>query len=426
MRVGYVEILVWQGEKAKTFTFEGHDFKFKVSHVLGRMPEGNATISICNVSQETANELVTVCNIREALARRKTIKLYAGYRDPNNENYKGDLIATMDIINATITTPPPDMWLQITAVYASWLNDVKIAMDFMDVTEETYQKGEDVDVMSRSIWGSYNYGTKSSPIKYAGKLRITQIMYDISQKLNELQKRLLNRPPGLQFDCDYSALKVFDDGPNDTPGTARRLCFSCTLREIPTKLAEAFKVIVVWEERQDNRIYLTAYPDPKYTYAHKIRKEMYKRLATHDKVKFLDVDHGLIGIPKLKDSINLQCRCYLDSKIKPGDYVSVVSQLMPAIYEAGFPIKIKPPTYAKKQMIPERKAFQIMKITYTGHMRGNEWFCDIEARCPYWAASLIEDEPKPQVIALTDDIGGKLKREGWTFDPKTGVMEKNK
>ena len=38
-RVGYVEIYIWTGRTAKIYKFEGHDIKFKVTHVLGRMPE---------------------------------------------------------------------------------------------------------------------------------------------------------------------------------------------------------------------------------------------------------------------------------------------------------------------------------------------------------------------------------------------------
>ena len=443
-RVGYVEIYIWTGRTAKIYKFEGHDIKFKVTHVLGRLPEGNASISICNLTQDTANEIITICSIAEALRKRKTIKLYAGYADPENANYKGELIATMDIINATISTPPPDIWLEITAVYAAWLNNLSVSFDFINLSgRKKFKKigsGEKA-VMTQSVTGM---GVMYVPDKneeiieehpyVALNLEIVEVTRSICKKLTELHKAAFG-DGSMEFVSDCSNLEPNDIGKCETPGKTFHLAYKGTMADIPTKISEAYKVVCVWEERGDGKMYLVAYPDPEHPM--KTSSDAWrKRVRQNRKIKFLDVDLGLIGIPKLKDSINLQCRCYLDGKLQCGDYVSIRSEMVPAIYEAGEPIIPNSEEVARKWDALDvavgditkgldRKwgvrAFQIMKITYSGHLRGNHWCCDIEARRPYLVENR-KDEIAPLDIELTEDVGGKLNKDGWDLDKKTGRL----
>ena len=426
-RVGYVEIYIWQGKgKPKIYNFEGHDFRFRVSHILGRMPEGNATISICNVKQDTANDIITLCCIPDALATRKTIKIYAGYEDPENKNYKGDLLAIMDIVNATISSPPPDIWLEITAVYAAWLNDIAFTIDILKpIGDTTYNRKVELKgiewisplVIGKLLKDHFGGGVLRGPTN-AENLQIVEVTDTICKKLTELYKKTFPDSP-IEFIADCSYLEPNDVGNVETPGKTYNFHFEGTLAQIPTKIAESFKVVADWEERNDGKIYLSCFPDPEYPMKHVTGKAWRDRVKKGRKIKFLDVEHGLIGIPKLKDAINLQCRCFLDGSLQCGDYVSVRSEMIPAIYEVGEDIRPSNSSLgyvwgkgSRRIDSATVKGFQIMKITFSGHFRGNSWFCDIEARTPY-KVEKREDTLQVQKISLTEDISSKMKKEGW-------------
>lgn len=425
-RVGHVEITLFKGSQSKTYNFEGLDFKFNVSQILGRVPEGNMTVSICNLSQDTANEIITLCNVQQALKERKTLKLYAGYADPNNDKYKGELIAVMDIINATITTPPPDVWLQITGVYAAWLNDRTFAIDIMDLTEIKEKKGI-VKTVGMTTWGHSQVAEYDKKTRKAKYLKISQVLKEICKGLNELSEYRQSK-----FKYTYDLTRVAphwkmrekdpESGETKEVGKTRRFAFVGTLAEIPTKVAEYFKVLCMWEYRDNDTLCLMVYPDPKYIA--RLTEEEKKLKVNGRLVKFLDIEHGLIGIPKLKDSIKLECRCFLDGRIQAGDYVSVRSQMVPVIYEFGQPIKTGDSRVANSwddRGNETVKVYQIMKIKYSGHLRGNQWYCDIEARRPELVEQRIE-EVKPQVLWLTEDMAKYSK--GWKYNEETGDMIK--
>ena len=415
-RVGHVEVVIFQETGYETYDFDGLDFKFSVSQILGRVPEGNMSVSICGLSLDTANKIVTLCNVREALRKRKLLKLYAGYADPENKDYKGELIAAMDIINATISTPPPDIWLQITAVYAGWQNDCKFVIDIMDPGKKTrvQRPNGKQDILPTELLYVY----------------VDDVMNQACTALNKFQEK---KGGDVKYAWDVEPLnKVFGYSVSyhvATPGKTRHFTFNGTLAEMPTKISETYRIFCVWETRDDNTMYLVAYPDPKYVL--NLSNEQKAQFLQGSKIKFLDVDHGLIGIPKLKDSIKLECRCFLDGKIQAGDYVSVRSQLMPAIYESGEYVKPNNQSLAyawggwTNKGEEERgdwgkvKAYQIMKIKYSGHLRGNEWYCDIEARRP---SMTLTETPGDEIYAirLTEDWSKKL--EGWKVDEVTGAM----
>lgn len=434
-RVGHVEITIFKGTGSKTFNFDGLDFKFSISTILGRVPEGNMSVSICGLSQDTANHIVTLCNIMQALSERKTLKLYAGYADPENEKYKGELLATMDIVNATITTPPPDIWLQITAVYAAWLNDKPFAIDIMDISEE--KKTESISVVGSSTTGYTQSSTSTRTTRTARYLPLKKVGEQIVKILNEFST-FHGREVKYTFDMtsiEKRYNKKHAKMSSSVPGKTRRFAFSGTLEQIPTKVSEYYKVLAMWEYRDDNTICLAIYPDPKYARGLMDKEKIFVEGAL---IKFLDVDHGLIGIPKLKDSIKLECRCFLDGKIKPGDYVSVRSEMLPVIYDMGQNMKPSNKALSEQwgsaswrkdkdtgETVAEDKdtikAYQIMKIKYQGHLRGNEWYCDIEARRPDIIQNRIE-EVTPETIRLTEDYSKIM--EGWVLNEKTGELTK--
>ena len=426
-RVGHVEVYIWKGATADHYDFDGLDFKFRISQVLGRMPEGNCSVSICGLSLDTANKIVTLCNVRDALAMRKTVKVYAGYRNPDDPNYRGELIATMDIINASISSPPPDIWLSITAVYAGWMQGMKFQMDVIDpgqLKRYAFELSVRTPAVGRVGWDTHSQTTES--VLCATKLLYISVVDVVHQAALRLSDLLAARSPVKVIADYYPLLEHLGLSYNATsaevaefcPGKTRRFRFRGDLSDLPTKISETFKVLAQWEIRDDNNIYLAVYGDPRYlANMTDIQKKQYTRPKN---IKYLDVNTGLIGIPKLKDAIKLQCRCFLDGRVQVGDYVSVTSMLMPAIYKTGEKIEVKRDGGVLDKLLSDKKyvnAYQIMKITYDGHYRGNQWYCDIEARTPLSMMSNI-DTTKVKPIWLTEDADGTF--EGWELNENTG------
>ena len=464
-RVGYVEVSIYQEDGTiKTEEYDGLDFKFKITQILGRMPEGNMSVSICGLSHDTANKIVTLCNTAEALAKRKTVRVFAGYRDPNNEKYKGKCIAMMDVINATITSPPPDIWLQITGVYAGFLNNQNIAIDIANIKPFEKTTTENVDKIVSNLgtgvglgltaWnmagnaldllqssedrGNWEKWKKMLATNIAGNEKKTaeyirlkeDLLPQIIEHLNTLAK-LRDADPQKQikytykiklsksnykrsqyktiggFYQDYDHKLDMWDKTYQIPGRTRRFRYIGTIAKLPTKISETYKVNAMWEYVNEKEICLAVYSDPKYSKG--IDPEDLDFIGAHN-VKFLSTETGLIGIPKLKDSIELQCRFLLDENISAGDYVCVNSVLMDAINAMGQVIKTKH---------GEASVYQIMKITYTGHLRGNEWYCDVCARRPM-DIQTFKAPPKPRTFWLTDDLKSQFSE--WDVNEKTGEM----
>jgi len=453
-RVGYVEVMIRNDNGTyKIHHFEGLDFKFKITQILGRMPEGNMSVSVCGLKHETANEIVTLCSTAEALKKRKTLRIYAGYRDENNPNYKGKCLATMDIINATITSPPPDIWLQITGVYAGWLNDQKICFDIADIQPREKKKltfgdkaligllnpgallGQELalSVMGEEAREEYERQLvkmiHSHKERTANYLQLPQVLQIIVDRLNVLSKA---RGDGIEYTykiklskSDQTTYKKYKTAMGEMydsrkpitvkgysiPGKTRRFRYVGTIAKLPIKLSETFRVNAMWENIGEKQICLKVYSDPRYS----------KGIDPNDldfigsnTVKFLSVETGLIGIPKLKDSIELQCRFLLDENVTAGDYVCVNSVLMDAIHAMGQTIKTKH---------GDASVYQIMKITYTGHIRGNEWYCDVCARRPMDIQTFKQDA-KPRPIWMTADLEGVF--ENFELNNETGAMKSKK
>ena len=460
-RVGYVEINIFNDNGTiETIPCEGLDFKFKITQILGRMPEGNMSVSICGLSHATANKIVTLCNTAEALKKRKTVRVYAGYRDENNSNYKGKCLATMDIINATITTPPPDIWLQITGVYAGWLNDQKICFDIADIEVKDREKLTEGDKVALgaiaiaaapfTLGGSIaTYGTEltsasiskdrekalinmlhSHKTRNANYLQLPQVLKIITDKLNQLSKA---RGDGIEYSykvklskSDQTVFKKYKTAGGFTmydsrkpvtvkgysiPGRTRRFRYTGTIAKIPTKISETFLVNAMWENIGEKQICLKVYSDPRYSPG--IDPKDLDFIGSNT-VKFLSVETGLIGIPKLKDSVELQCRFLLDENVTAGDYVCVNSVLMDAIHAMGQVIETQ---HGKASV------YQIMKITFTGHMRGNEWYCDVSARRPM-DIQTFKQNAKPRPIWMTDDLEKTF--DNFVLNEETGEMKSKK
>lgn len=460
-RVGYVEISIYQEDGTiKTDTYEGLDFKFKITQIIGRMPEGNMSVSICGLSHDTANKIVTLCSTAEALAKRKTVRVFAGYRNPNNADYKGKCLASMDIINATITTPPPDIWLQITGVYSAFLNNQNIAIDVANVkplpkkgltaTDRTLLTALPGSI-GNAILAVNDFGTGSTQFmhneenkkkwnnivgnmlhserKTVEYVRLKPLLEQIIEQLNALAK-LRDKEETKQIKYSYKiklsksnakrkqyktigGFTMYDSRKDEwekgyvIPGQTRRFRYIGSIAKLPTKISETYKVNALWEDLGDNKICLSVYSDPRY--AEGIDPDDLDFIGSHN-VKFLSVETGLIGIPKLKDSIELQCRFLLDENIAAGDYVCVNSVLMDAINAMGQTIDT---------LHGKASVYQIMKITFTGHLRGNEWYCDVCARRPMEIYN-FKAPPKPRTFWLTKDLKDEF--DGWKLNEETGEM----
>ena len=68
------------------------------------------------------------------------------------------------------------------------------------------------------------------------------------------------------------------------------------------------------------------------------------------------------------------------------------------------------------------KAYQIMKIKYTGHLRGNSWYCDIEARRPTMLVSDPKEKKDMHEIGISMIEPVVQKFLGWEVNEKTGAM----
>lgn len=371
-RVGYVEITIGDKEP-KVYT--GLDFKFKVSKTLTGYVEGMMSVSIHGLSQAAINDIVTVCNWQEAIEQRKRVKVYAGYRKPDNKDYQGDLIASMDIVYASVTTPPPELWVTIEGVQSAYYRHIafkyKYAAGFNKVKEtleyKTFSHGPiDFILPNANSDVAVTRVIKQDPTEYKSYTRhievekwyrkgsgIKEVCNDLVKCITRSFKRL-GLPTTMSVEYAYISEKTLNK-------TIESFDFDGMLADIPAKIGSTFDVFCFFEysDNHDDVLVIMEKPDNNDQKQQSQMSRVNQR-KREIRQKVLDVDHGLIGIPTISNATSLKCRCLLDPKLSVGDYVDIKSEVMPIVQSTA-------------------TGWQINRVTFTGHLRGNEWYTDITA-----------------------------------------------
>lgn len=112
-RICRVEVEVSQKKEGEniihnTLIFDGLNVNFNITKTRGSV-SNKGHISICNLNKEQIEYLTTITAWNTPQEQRKVIRLYAGYKDNDNENV--GLIFQGDIVQAFPTTEP-DVWLE--------------------------------------------------------------------------------------------------------------------------------------------------------------------------------------------------------------------------------------------------------------------------------------------------------------------------
>lgn len=376
-RVGYVEISIGD---ADPMVFKGLDFKFSVRKVLANMVEGTMKVEIHGIPQDKINEIITVCDQQEAINQRKRVKVYAGYKKPDNKEYEGDLIACMDIIYASVTSPPPDLWLTIEGVQSNYYRHIV----FKYKTEAGFRKEviqKTVTTLSdqvswllpaqHKIWGMDKV-SKYRIVK-SDKTDISHALVDVEywfQKYLTIEQIVddLVKCINKAFEKGGEKRRITSELHLSDANKAKQVAsfiFEGSMDRLIAQIGMTFNVFCFLEYSDDNEDCLVIMDnDPKGISSppegYFVNKDRKKRQI---RTKKLDTEHGLIGIPSIGHVTSLKCRCLLDPSLTVGDYIDITSAIMPQVHS-------EPP------------GWQINKISFSGHLRGNEWYTDITAIDP--------------------------------------------
>ena len=370
-RVGYVELKIGDDEP---MVFKGLDFKFNVRKVLANRFEGTMKVEIHGLTQKTANKIVTVCNQQEASMQRKLIRVYAGYRKPEDPNYEGTLIGAMDILYASVTSPPPEMWITIEGVMSKYYDYFNFGFrtegQKYEVTIPVTKKipvkvGRKTSLAGVSVYGpTFTTTDVYEEREFSWKEYETrQDLLSIDQVCEEFQKAL-NQSFIMHDMKNRLCIKLFVSE-KTREHKVPEFEFKDKLSAFPTKLGEVWDVFCFFDASYGDEDYLIVV-DKNMDTEGKSKEERSMAALNHFKptIKFkkLDVEHGLIGIPTVYQTTSLKCRCLLDPDLTVGDFIQIESRVMEAV----------------KGTDPER-GWQIMSIGFNGHMRGNNWYTDITA-----------------------------------------------
>lgn len=378
-RVGYVEIDFGKdaggGERVKQFY--DLDFKFKIVKILNNYPQGFAEVSILGLDQDTINRLTELTTQEQAVLKQKRVRVYAGYKKNGDGSYNGDLLCDMDIIYATPTTTPPEVWVTITA-------GVRY-MDKVHRIDISLPDGQSVVDIKKSQAGFIRSR------KYSFRNLCEDVVRVINREYEKIAKNKKNgntQFPKLVLDWRISEDDFTTD--NTIVGkTLRSGVDSSGLPYIPP-FNETRKTVSEIIERLNNFfagrrklwVFVDTIKEPGTDHlvvcpiAIKERaKEKAEKAARDAKIKkalgaefgtvhYVDIEHGMVGLPSLIKGNELRCKTLLSPTMRAGDWVKVESKIIPKLN--GY--------------------WTVNHIEHTGHFRGNEWYTSI---CAY-------DETKAQ------------------------------
>lgn len=366
-RVGYVEITIGDTKK---FVLKGIDFKFSITKVLANMVEGTCSVEIHGLKQDTINDIVTVCNQQTAISQRKVVKVYAGYRDAGNKDYEGDLIACMDIIYAAVTTPPPEMWVKIEGIQSAYYRFIgfnyRKDAGTKEVSERMYVTtfSNKVDHLINPPTDALNYRViDESPgkaRKYITIVKKYQLTFGVEELCEDLVK-CINQAFEKDGVKTRLTFETYITDKTKTKQVSQFLLKNTTLEHLTAQIGTTFDVFCFIEPLYggDHDVLVVMDKTENLDQSDESQMARVNRRKRKIRTKILDVDHGLIGIPSIANSTSLKCRCLLDPRLSVGDYVDITSKVMP--------------------VVGETKGWQINRVSFSGHMRGTEWYTDITA-----------------------------------------------
>jgi len=342
-RVGHVELDFGSdsasGQSGKLISFKGLDFKFRVSKVCPDYPKGFAEVSILGLSQETMNRITELTTMDQAMSHKKRVRVFAGYAKDNDPDYDGELICDMDIVYATPTTMPPEVWLTVTAGIRIQDKYESISIDLPD-----RQSIKEKIVTRRNI--GFDFMKEIYPLKNFCK--------DIVRIVNEEYKKMAEGNGGSTYELELDFQADDYEDMNIT-----QFNHSGTVSELIKKLNDL-------DPQKMLKFYIDNRKDEKKDFlVVKAKAAVDESGNSGQKMKttnlqYLDVKHGLIGLPSLVQGNNLRCRSLLSPNLKMLDWVKMESTIIPKMN--GY--------------------WQINEVTHNGHFRGNEWYTDIVAFDP--------------------------------------------
>ena len=213
-RVGHIEIDV--GGVVKSFY--DLDFRFNIKKVAGGGTPNFAQIGILGLSRSSINDIATYLNTGNQAARRKMIKVYAGYRETGEQ-----LIFCGDIIIAR-PSQPPENWISISAQTNGWMRSEVVSLD-VQLTEEEKKRGDRLTIRKvfENIARLYNM---SLEYRTTNETELDRVItgFDCTGSYQDIFRRA-NTLSTVRMRCDYTAegkqiITVYDMSPSMINGSS--------------------------------------------------------------------------------------------------------------------------------------------------------------------------------------------------------------
>ena len=361
-RVGHVEIdfgtdstyssgagRIAVSNQGKFFSFEGLDFKFRISQICDEYPKGFAEISILGLKEDTINRLTELTTQDQALRHKKRVRVYAGYADETNPNYKGDLICDMDIVYATPTTPPPEVWVTITAgirIDDKYRHFAISLPEMLTEREGNKFHNNSYEVQTtRHDWKIFEFTTTKTV--YPLKTLCGDVVRIINEQYEKIEKETGSKLTKLELDFRapeyYGKFNMKDRGfhPKSTD-------VSGIIKEMNT--LDPYKRLKFFiENGTDGKSDLLVCKELG------LNESLDEQQSSTSNIKYLDMYNGMVGLPSIVQGNEIRCRCLLTPGLRMLDWVKITSTIIPKMN--GY--------------------WQVREITHNGHFRGNEWYTDI-------------------------------------------------
>lgn len=363
-RVGLVVLTINKQE----YAFKDLNFRFNVSMIMDKFPRGEITVDILGLSQETMNKIVAMSNKVDNLSRGSKVTVYAGYKGQEDESksyrygeYFGDLLFSADIVYATITSAPPEMWLRITGVmwYRYQFMRANINVPSQVKKDENDENPQDVPVTYQRIFDA--------------------VLQAMNSKSDE---------SGITVRLDWRAelTKL-----SDTVGDGKESFVSSgSIYSVLSQISDLGKLYVFQETSENDVNQMTIYvvdrmdasgadgstPDGANEQLMRMVRQMNSSKMTLRKKK-LTKDSGLIGIPSLQECTSLKSRMLLDPRMKAGDFMWVHTDILPCLNSEG-----------TEETWKEKANWIVLEVTHHGELRGQEWYTEITAIDPLRLANL--------------------------------------
>ena len=363
-RVGHVEIdfgtdstyssgagRIAVSNQGKFFSFEGLDFKFRISKICDEYPKGFAEISILGLQKDTINRLTELTTQDEAMRHKKRIRVYAGYADETNPDYKGDLICDMDIVYATPTTPPPEVWVTITAGIRidDKYRHFSVSLPEM-LTERDGKKYQNTSYemkTNRHNWLGLKFCTHENV--YPLKTLCGDVVRIINEQYEKVEKETGVKTTKLKL--DFRAPEYY--GKFDM----KNIGFLPSATDVSGIIKEMNDL----DPKKRLKFFIENGTDGKTDLL--VCKELGSNESSDDdeqqsstsNIKYLDMYNGMVGLPSIVQGNEIRCRCLLTPGLRMLDWVKITSTIIPKMN--GY--------------------WQVREITHNGHFRGNEWYTDI-------------------------------------------------